>query len=59
MMGRAEELGIVLAHISPSLEGLRLVFVMPAGATLSEAQAWMAQQLGDTQYDASVKDYAR
>ena len=59
MMGRAEELGVVLAHISPSLEGLRLVFVMPAGATLSEAQAWMAQQLGDTQYDASVKDYAR
>ena len=59
MMGRAEELGIVLAHISPSLEGLRLVFVMPVGATLSEAQAWMAQQLGDTQYDASVKDYAR
>ena len=59
IMGRAEELGIVLAHISPSLEGLRLVFVMPAGATLSEAQAWMAQQLGDTQYDASVKDYAR
>ena len=59
MMGRAEELGIVLAHISPSLEGLRLVFVMSAGATLSEAQAWMAQQLGDAQYDASVKDYAR
>ena len=56
---RKEELGILLSHISPSLEGLRLVFVMPAGATLSEAQAWMAQQLGDTQYDASVKDYAR
>ena len=56
---RKEELGILLAHISPSLEGLRLVFVMPAGMTLAEAQAWMARQLGDEHYDACVKDYAR
>ena len=56
---RAAELGIVLAHISPSLEGLRLVFVMPQGMSLAEAQAWMAQQLGDAEYDACVKDYAR
>ena len=56
---RSKELGIVLAHISPSLEGLRLVFVMPSGMSLAEAQAWMAQQLGDAQYDACVKDYAR
>ena len=56
---RSKELGIVLAHISPSLEGLRLVFVMPCGMSLAEAQAWMAQQLGDAQYDACVKDYAR
>ena len=56
---RAAELGIVLAHISPSLEGLRLVFVIPPGMSLAEAQAWMAQQLGDHEYDACVKDYAR
>ena len=56
---RAAELGIVLAHISPSLEGLRLVFVIPSGMSLAEAQAWMAQQLGDDEYDACVKDYAR
>ena len=56
---RAVELGIVLAHISPSLEGLRLVFVMPQGMSLAEAQAWMASQLGDDKYDACVKDYAR
>ena len=56
---RKEELGILLAHISPSLEGLRLVFLMPQGMNLAKAQAWMAQQLGDTQYDACVKDYAR
>ena len=56
---RKEELGIVLAHITPSTEGLRLVFVMPEGMSLSEAQAWMAKQLGDDKYDACVKDYAR
>ena len=56
---RKEELGILLAHISPSLEGLRLVFVMPQGMDLAQAQAWMAKQLGDAQYDSCVKDYAR
>ena len=56
---RKEELGIVLAHITPSSEGLRLVFIIPAGMSLAEAQAWMAVQLGDTQYDTCVKDYAR
>ena len=56
---RSKELGIVLAHISPSLEGLRLVFVMPVGMDLAQSQAWMAQQLGDDKYDACVKDYAR
>ena len=56
---RKEELGIVMAHITPSTEGLRLVFIVPRGMSLAEAQAWMASMLGDTQYDACVKDYAR
>ena len=56
---RKEELGILLSHISPSLEGLRLVFIMPQGMDLAQAQAWMAEQLGDDKYDACVKDYAR
>ena len=56
---RKEELGILLAHITPSTEGLRLVFVMPQGMDLAQAQAWMASQLGDTEYDSCVKDYAR
>ena len=56
---RSKELGIVLAHISPSLEGLRLVFVMPQGMSLGDAQAWMSSQLGDDKYDSCVKDYAR
>ena len=57
--GRVQELGIVLAHITPSLEGLRLFFVMPEGMTLEEAQRWMSFQLHDKRYDSSVKDYAR
>ena len=62
---RKEELGIVMAHITPSTEGLRLVFIIPMAPgtnrlmSLAEAQAWMASMLGDTQYDACVKDYAR
>ena len=56
---KAKELGIVMAHITPSTEGCRLIFVMPQGMDLAEAQAWMAEQLGDDKYDACVKDYAR
>ena len=57
--GREAGLGIVLAHITPSTEGLRLLFVIPAGMDLAAAQRWMSTQLGDGNYDASVKDYAR
>lgn len=53
------EWGVVLAHVTPSTEGLRLFFVMPEGASLTEAQKWMSGQLGDKEYDQSVKDYAR
>ena len=56
---RANELGICLAHITPSTEGLRLIFVMPQGMSLEQAQLWMSQQLGDATYDAACKDYAR
>ena len=57
--GREAELGISLAHVSPSGEGIRLVFEMPKGMSLAEAQQWMAGQLGDDSYDGSVKDLAR
>ena len=56
---RKKALGILMAHITPSTEGLRLIFVIPMGMNLAEAQAWMARQLGDKEYDACVKDYAR
>lgn len=78
--GREKELGVVLAHVTPSLEGLRLVFIIDNGewtmdngradgsangnatkpdCSLSEAQRWMSEQLGDACYDGAVKDLAR
>ena len=57
--GREQELGISFAHISPSGEGIRLVFTLPQGMNLAEAQQWMADQLGDTEFDGCVKDLAR
>ena len=56
---RAGELGVVLAHVTPSTEGLRLFFAMPEGMSLEEAQKWMSEQLGDADYDGCVKDLAR
>ena len=38
---RCGELGIVMAHVTPSTEGLRLIFEVPQGMTLAEAQKWM------------------
>ena len=58
--GREAELGIVLAHVTPSTEGLRLLFVIPrAGMAPDEAQRWMSVRLGDAAYDGAVKDLAR
>jgi hypothetical protein len=48
-----------MAHLTPSTEGLRLIFEVPEGMSLAEAQQWMSEQLGDASYDGSVKDYAR
>ncbi|WP_456088147.1 BT4734/BF3469 family protein [Parabacteroides sp.] len=57
--GRAAELGIVLAHVTPSSEGLRFFFVIPEGMDLPGAQKWMSGRLGDENYDGAVKDLAR
>jgi hypothetical protein len=56
---RAKELGIVLAHKTPSGEGLRLVFVIPEGMGLVEGQQWLAQQIGLKEFDEACKDLAR
>ncbi len=56
---RLAELGIVLAHVTPSCSGLRLVFLRPRGMDIPEAQAWMALELELPENDGSVKDLAR
>ncbi len=56
---RVAELSIVLAHITPSTEGLRLVFVLKNGETPMQGQKRLAEALGISQYDESVKDLAR
>ena len=50
---------ICLVHVTPSTEGLRLIFKIPEGMTLAEAQKWMSEQLEDNDYDSCVKDLAR
>ena len=50
---------IVLVHVTPSTQGLRLVFVIPEGMDIAMAQRWMSQQLEDSEYDTVVKDFAR
>ncbi len=50
---------ICLVHVTPSTEGLRLIFKIPKGMTLAEAQKWMSEQLEDNAYDSCVKDLAR
>ena len=57
--GREQELGISLAHVSPSGEGLRLVFRMGTCETLELAQRRMAEAIGCKAFDACVKDLAR
>ena len=56
---RAKELGIVLAHKTPSGEGLRLVFIIPQGKGLVEAQQWLSKQIGLETFDEACKDLAR
>ena len=56
---RAKELGIVLAHKTPSGEGLRLVFIIPQGKGLVEAQQWLSKQIGLEAFDEACKDLAR
>ena len=57
--GREKEFSIVLAHKTPSGEGLRLVFIIPQGMGLVEAQQWLAKQIGLEAFDEACKDLAR
>lgn len=56
---RVSELNIVLAHTTPSTEGLRLVFVLNDAETPVQGQKRLAAALSIEKYDESVKDLAR
>ncbi len=57
--GRTAELGIVVAHVTPSRKGLRLVCRCRDGLTsIAANQAWLAAQTG-LEIDAATKDQAR
>ena len=56
---RVNELGVMAAHVTPSLEGLRLVARMRPGlATIEENQRWLAEAIAEP-FDSSTKDKAR
>ena len=56
---RREELGILLAHKTPSCHGLRVVFRWKAGCkSIDECQQWMAKEIG-VAHDPACKDWAR
>lgn len=58
--GREQELNIVLAHITPRGEGLRLVTVLNEGEQIAECQQRLAAQFGMEQFaDAKIKDITR
>ena len=50
---------VALVHITPSGEGLRIVFAVPQGMDIAKAQQWLSTQIGDTQFDVACKDLAR
>ena len=56
---RTKELGIVLVHMTPSTEGLRIVFILPQNMSLAQGQRWLAGKLGLKDFDEACKDYAR
>lgn len=57
--GRERELGINAAYTTASGNGFAILFDIPEGLTRQQAQAWMAHQLGDVEYDKGVHDLTR
>ena len=55
---KAKGMGLLVAHITPSTKGLRLVFPVPEGMDLVSAQSHYAHEL-NLQVDACTKDLAR
>jgi hypothetical protein len=59
IMGREKELGINMFNISIGGGGFAMLFDIPEGLTRQQAQAWMAHELGDVEYDQAVHEPER
>ena len=59
LMGREQQLGINMVNRSISGSGGHVLFDIPEGLTRQEAQAWMAHELGDVEYDKAVHEKER
>lgn len=57
--GKAREKRLLLAHITPSRKGLRLVFPIPSGMDIIHAQMHYVDELKLKNVDACTKDLAR
>lgn len=55
---RIDELSILVAHVTPSDDGLRLVAPLRPGMGIEQSQAWLGEQL-QVKYDGCVKDMSR
>lgn len=59
MAESAKAMGLLAAHVTPSTMGLRLVFPIPEGMDIVEAQGYYVKALGLKNVDACTKDLAR
>ena len=59
IMGREKELGINMFNISIGGGGFAVLFDIPKGLTRQQAQAWMAHELGDVDFDQAVHEPER
>ena len=57
--GRERELGINMMNISIGGNGFAVLFDIPEGMDRQQAQAWMAHELGDVDYDKAVHERER
>lgn len=58
--GKETELGIVLAHVTPRGEGLRLVTILGEGERITQCQERLAAAFGMSQFaDRKIKDLSR
>lgn len=59
LKGHERKLGVNAAYTTASGNGFAVFFDIPEGLTRQQAQAWMAHQLGDVEYDHGVHDLTR